>query len=184
MVMPGGWHYIQNGFKIEATDSFDQLIEHVTDYRVQNKLPIGDVVKDVTEWICTTFPRQCNIVNTEHPGPIVQNDTQAYLDAITQWANIKSKGNPKLVDAPTAERRAYTCAHCPNNKDWDKQGCKSCLINMSRLMTLLRQGKEVPTSHQLGGCTQLNHDNRTAVWLEENNTAENLPGHCWCRKSN
>lgn len=181
--MPGGWHYEQNGFTIRAEDSFDQLIQNTTDYRIQNGLPVGDVLKDVTEWICATYPRQCNVVNEDFGGgPVVVNDTQAYLDTITQWAQIKSKSNARRVDSTIAEQRAYKCFHCPNNKVWAKTGCKSCIANMERLMISIRQNKDVSHGPELGGCTMLKHDNRTAVWLEENNTTDNLPGHCWCRK--
>lgn len=182
--MPGGWHYIINGVKITSDTSFDDLVYQVIEYKVNNKIPVGNVVEEVTKWICESYPRQCNILNEENgSGPIVQNDTQAYLDSLTIWGQIKMKENSKLVESPVAEERAYKCAHCPNNRFWDKQGCKSCLENMKRIFGLLRNTKEVSCHAQLGGCTALTHDNRTAVWLEENNTAENLPSHCWCRKS-
>jgi hypothetical protein len=183
MIMPGGWHYEQNGFTITAEYSFDQLVENVTHYRIQNGIDVGDVLKDVTEWICTNFPRQCNIINSDFGSAPISNDTQANLDAITQWAHIKAKSNPRLVDSTIAEQRAYKCFHCPQNKVWAKTGCQSCIGNMQRLMISIRQNKDVSYGADLGGCNMLKHDNRTAVWIEDNNTIDNLPGHCWCRKA-
>lgn len=181
--MPDGWHYEQDGFIIRADNSHEQLIENVTHWRIQNNKPVGDVRKDVNDWICAKYPRQCNVVNPNFSdGGTIVNDTQAYLDKITSWAHIKSKVNGKLVDGQIAGERAYKCQHCPNNKVWAKTGCQSCIQNMQRLLISVRQNKDVSQGAELGGCTVLKHDNRTAVWLEENNTLDNLPGHCWCRK--
>lgn len=182
MIMPDGWHYEQDGFTIRADDSHEQLIQNVTHWRIQNGKPVGDVRKDVDDWICAKYPRQCNVVNPNFDTGVIINDTQAYLDSITSWAHIKSKVNGKLVDQNIASQRAAICEQCTNNKIWAKTGCQSCIQNMQRLLISIRQNKDTIQAADLGGCTMLKHDNRTAVWLEDNNRSDNLPGHCWCRK--
>lgn len=181
-IMPDGWHYPINGHIVRSDLSWEDLVQKCIDYKIQNGLPVGDIENEMIKWVCETYPHQCNTINPNFDAPAIVNDTQAYLDSITTWGQIKSKTNGKLVDQLTATQRAATCEQCFNNKIWDKTGCKSCIANIQRIMVSIRQNKDVMQAQELGGCTILKHDNRTAVWLENNNTADNLPGHCWCRK--
>lgn len=181
-IMPEGWHYIINGHRVTSDISWEDLVHRVIDYCIQNGFPVGDIENEMTKWVCETYPHQCSIINPNFDAPAVINDTQAYLDTITTWAHIKSKINGKLVDTQIASQRAAICEQCLNNKIWAKTGCQSCIANMQRLLVSIRQNKDTIQGADLGGCTMLKHDNRTAVWLDDNNTTENLPGHCWCRK--
>ena len=184
MIPPGGWHFIQSDVKITGS-SLDDLYEAVQNFRVDNNLPLGDVKGDVDRYICGTYPTYCHgvdhvSINVESRNRITAS--AELLQDITTWANNVLRGTTphQLVSDDEAERRSKICISCPSNVNW-RAGCSSCIVSADRICAAVRQGRETHTTRILGGCHQLRHDNRTAVFLDKEvlATGANLPTNCW-----
>ncbi len=192
VVMPTGWHKPESGLPepIRA-NTFDELIDAVTKYRVDNGVPVGDVLDDIEKYICEKYPHMChNIrgaivqVHVKHPPKIV-NDRQLFFDRIVQWmqSKIRSHSIDKLELEPIARQRASICAKCPFNQPWST-GCGVCADTVNRLGGMLRIGRDVAGGRKLKGCQVLGHENRSAVWLRLNEieNSDQLPSHCWAKR--
>ncbi len=182
---PGGWHYYESDVRLDAI-TLDQLYETVTNYRAENHLPLGDVEGDVNSFLCSNYPTHCHGVDMVAITSVsIQSRSSELLQDITIWARnlVGSRNQHMLVSDDLAEQRAKICKACPNNVAW-KSGCKSCIIAADRLSTGLRQARDTKTSKALGGCKQLRHDNRTAIFFDRShfNTPADLNPHCWLNK--
>lgn len=184
MIPPGGWHFIQSDVKLTA-HSIDDLYKVVEDFRVQNNFPLGDVQGDVDNYLCGNYPNYCHGVDHVSINVMSKNRITAsaeLLQDITTWGNnvLRSPNKHPLVSDEEAERRAKICISCPSNANW-RSGCSSCIVSADRICAAVRQGRETKTTRVLGGCHQLRHDNRTAVFLDKEvlATSGNLPSTCW-----
>ena len=184
MIPPGGWHYTQSDVTLKGNSLYD-LYKVVTDFRVQNHLPLGDVEGDVDSSICGNHPAFCHGVDNVTINVLSKNRIAAsaeLLQDITTWGNnvLRSTEKHLLVSDEEAERRAKICISCPNNANW-RSGCGSCIISAERICASVRQGRDTKTTRVLGGCHLLRHDNRTAVFLDKEVLASsgNLPTNCW-----
>jgi len=182
MIMPSGWHYYESDVRLNG-DTLENLYEVVTNYRAENHLPLGDVVGDINSYICGNWPRFCTGVDMVAITSVNRaNSVQELLEDITTWArNFKSSQTQHLlVSDDLAEQRAKICKSCPNNAQW-RSGCISCIAAADRLSISLRQARETPTSKGLGGCKQMRHDNRSAVFFDRSHftVTPDLHPHCW-----
>jgi hypothetical protein len=182
IVMPGGWHFIQNNAKISGLDYFD-LLTNVQQWRLENHLPVGDVKLEVDAFICNTYPLQCHDT-TEVPASITfvpQNNSK--LEALTQWYVTTRAKNPIIVFQTQAEQRAEICVGCPFNREW-KNSCPACVSNVERMGAFMRQGRDVSQFRKLGQCSVLSQDNRTAVWLGDNalDKSSDVIPNCWLKQ--
>lgn len=179
---PGGWHYYESDVRLEGI-TLDNLYEVVTNYRAENHLPVGDVQGDVNSFLCSNYPTHCHGVDMVAITSVVaQSRATELLNDITIWARnfMSSRNQHLLVSDDLAEQRAKICKTCPNNIAW-KSGCKSCIIAADRLSTSLRQARDTQTTKALGGCRQLRHDNRSAVFFDRSHftAPPDLHPHCW-----
>jgi len=182
MIMPGGWHYYESDVRLTGY-SLENLYKVVSDYRAENHLPLGDVEGDVNSFICSSYPNFCHGVDMVAITSVSQPTRGSeLLQDITVWARnfLSSQNQHLLVSDDLAEQRAKICRSCPNNVPW-KAGCKSCIAAADRLSVSLRQARDTATSKLLGGCRQLRHDNRSAVFFDRShfNTPADLHHHCW-----
>ena len=190
--MPGGWHFLQKmpdgtEVKIES-DQYKNLVPDVLNFRLHNRLPIGDPPREVDEQICTRFPQQCQM--GVDPGGYVRRPIPPgpprFIDQIIMWAQslLGNQGIAELEIQQEAERRAAICVQCPLNIDW-KQSCPSCVSHAETLMTLIRKGRNVTQWRKLHACRALGQDNATAVWIKkellQRGPTDHLPGHCWAK---
>lgn len=187
--MPGGWAYLQDGtFRIEA-ESYEELLDNVREWRLQNGKPVGDVETEVESYICNTYPRQCRNRSTGSAPPrwaqaIIPNraTVNKFVDRITQWALGVSKhpDSKNLMEDGLANQRAERCQICPQNDTWENN-CPSCVTNAQRLLALIRRGKEHASWRKLHGCKAMGHCNRTAIYLPSSLVTETpeTPPECW-----
>jgi hypothetical protein len=190
MIPPDGWHYLQEGkFRVDAS-SYDELIVAVINWRLQNQRGVGDAKGDIDQFICSNFPRQCQGVGPK--GQINVRATVAqkaltagarFVDRIIQWAvDAMNEGHGKdLEPAQEAARRAAICVECPRNSTWENS-CPSCVTHAQRLMTIIRQGKDIPSlAPRLHACSDTNMDNRTSIWIKRHllRKSPNMPKACW-----
>lgn len=189
LVMPGGWHYEfvhtnNQTVRVDAPTYFD-LLTRVQTFRIENGLPVGDVKRDVDTYICSNFPNQCHQFASFSPpqaAPVPSANSVRFIDKITMWLTGMRSSQQETLFKNDAEIRAKACLNCPLNKDW-RHDCAACVENANRLGSFLRGGKDVQHHSKLGGCTLFNHDNRTAVWLNESNFQKrsDAPLGCWLK---
>lgn len=185
MVMPGGWHFIQDGDKITA-ETYKELITAVLQYRAERRIAIGNVQVDVDNFICGKYPDQCQ---ASHSPAVIfalnQAKTQSkrLVDSINEWANDLSEKSLKYAYPGDAEQRANICLNCPHQKSWEGE-CAPCGKNTNHLLAILRGGRDLRGHFQkLKGCGALKMCTRTAVWLDKDflPATETAPDGCWLK---
>jgi hypothetical protein len=191
MVMPGGWHKPevdrlgrQFPTPIRAA-TYDLLITAVAKFRADNGIPVGEPQKDVDDYICSAFPRQCNDFASDASVSIAIPQAVTLTDKMLQVMEkqLENHSEERLELKQEAARRADICRGCPFNVRWNT-GCGACFEAVNRMSATLRIGNHVPRDRDLRACRLLCHENRSAVWLrlEHIGTSTDLPGFCWARK--
>lgn len=191
MVMPDGWHYLQehNGRKVRI-DSDDGtarpgLERALTNYRLQNNLPVGNPWLDIVDQVCARYPGWCDAataatIQAEYFQPKPAGEPR-WIDRILEWG-AGLMGKPvNYVTAEEAAKRALVCKTCPNNETYENQ-CPSCTTRAHQLFTVLRQNRDTPMWRKLGGCRALSLCCRAAVWLERDLLPPGAPAECWITK--
>ena len=56
---PGGWVYVDSTGVTHLGKSFAQLVSRVVNYRVINRLPMGDPAVEIDDQLCKNFPGYC-----------------------------------------------------------------------------------------------------------------------------
>jgi hypothetical protein len=187
--MPTGWHYMQpvsynaRGQRIEAS-SYKELYKLVENWRVQNGIEVGDVKRDIDDYICNTYPHQCGKTYGVAQHKQQGRPGQKFVDKISNWLLEMTKRNPSVLLQAEAQKRADICAQCPLNQHYENK-CGACMSNITRLGTILRKNNNLSIAPSLHGCNVLNQDNKTAVWLDiygDGIANTQLPEHCWAKK--
>jgi hypothetical protein len=193
IVMPGGWHKPEvdrAGRPLPQpirAGTFDELVVAVTKFRADNLIPIGNVVQDCEDYICTNFPSSCirvkgaSVQVTMTRGPAA-TPTQRLTDDMLQWMDkvLDKHESDRLILPNEAKSRAEVCRKCPLNKQWNIS-CGSCTEQVGRLGTAIRLGHDTPWGKKLYACTAARFECRSAVWLRHplEVKPDGLPGHCW-----
>lgn len=170
----------------------DELYEAVQEWRLQNQVPVGNVIQDVDNFTCARHPMQCQGVvdgqSLEKPIYYAPNKGQRFIDKLTSWANsmIRSSAISNLEPHEIAQARAKICIACPRNTEW-RNGCGNCVSNAQRLFTMICKGKSIKDiGDKVKGCTSYNHCNSTAVWLLpeafKDVPSTDVPSACWVPK--
>ena len=165
--------------------SYQSVADNLMRYRLDNRLPVGNPLKDVLDFVCTKHPHFCNGdqpqlkgANPSLAGRIAAWMAQVYRDA--RGVIIEQS----FVTEEEANRRADVCRNCPYNEDWLGTGCASCLGAAKKLGYTFRAGRHVVNGDDLKGCSILGQENPTAVWMKAPpvptpQQLEGLPAHCW-----
>lgn len=189
--MPGGWHFLHGEEQLRL-DSVDGTLEgtykKVEKFRIDNQLPVGDVVRDVDSQICGRYPHWCGGVvksSVEVREAHAPSTTDLLIDSIVAWCGrlLRRQAPFGLVSDEEANRRAELCLQCPRNLRWDG-GCPTCVENAERLSAQVRSDRRTTRTMKLGGCTAYRHDNKAAVFVStdalENVPADSgVPEFCW-----
>ncbi len=186
IIPPGGFHYedkIQH-FRVEGS-SYQSVAEAVLRYRLENKLNVGNPLKDVLDYVCTNWPHFCSVhnppINGGNANPSLASRVSVWMSGLYRAARTLPAGN--FVTQEEASRRAKICEKCPLNKDW-KTGCGSCLQSAVQLGYTFRAGRSVPNEKALGACEASGQENATAVWVKgltplSPDEYSKLPAPCW-----
>jgi len=115
---PGGWRFEDpdTGFKFSGYASFRDLLTHVRNYRVQNRLTIPSTISSLVEcWLCEQ-PKMARYCKEE--GEVVATRTvEQYVSGAIAATKVISRGSKGgLSSQEEAERRASICVNCPHNK--------------------------------------------------------------------
>ena len=186
VVPPGGFHYEdkEHRYRIDG-HSYQSVADAVLRYRIENKIPVGDPLKDVLDYVCRNWPHFCSA----HNPPVAGNASPSLSSRVSVWMaalyraarTLATTGN--FVDDATANRRAATCEKCPFNKDW-RTGCGSCLEATAQVGYTFRAGRKVGNEKRLGACEIIGQENATAVWVKglppvAPSEHQQLPAFCW-----
>lgn len=187
IVPPGGFHYedkVQR-FRVDG-HSYQSVAEALLRYRLENKLPVGNPLKDVLDYVCTNWPHFCSPHNPPiHGGnasPAISSRISVWLSSLYRAARTLG-GSENFVTQAEADRRAAICRSCPHNVEW-RHGCTGCLQGISTLGFTFRAGRTAAEEKALKGCDVIGQENATAVWVRALPPAspseyEALPKHCW-----
>jgi hypothetical protein len=196
---PGGWHYvhIENGQiqyripHVSELPSLNAVVDAITHYRLENRLPVGDPQGDYENWLCSTHPRFCreHLFEANHiSANLTAPAGQRHVDRINGWANSLYAAVPKLKMVPMAEadQRAQTCLQCPLNVQWEGE-CPACVTSAQRLLLIIRQGRDSHYGKKLHACSGTGMCTRTAIHIEREHfppqsTYASLPEPCWLKK--
>jgi hypothetical protein len=166
------------------------LKQLISEYRLRNNLPMGDLEREIDDYYCGKYPQICSKEAKDYfPDTTVQSaPRETMLNRVSRWAAwLKQKmprgGYPLVVQA-TADERARICSACPKNVPW-RGGCSGCSSAVLTLLAQLRQLRVTRQHTALMGCSVAGWENGCAVW-HENATLEltgeqiaALPTKCW-----
>lgn len=114
---PGGWRYVDtvSNYTFDSDyNSFDDLVSHVVEYRVQNGIDVpADIQFQIECWLCAQpdMDRYCMEAfsrSKRTPGQ--------YLRGAKAAARMIANPGAVLVPQGIAEKRAAICVNCPYNK--------------------------------------------------------------------
>lgn len=189
LVPPGGWHFVDRStalpHRVEGT-SFEDVALRVLQFRVTNNLEPGNPSKEVSDYICGTWPHFC----TSSPAPHPAKGSMPFSNRVSGWLGrfFTSSKNDPGVPQEEAERRAAICAACPQNRDYTKGGCGPCIDGIRRLSFVWLRNRKTKHDAALGACNVFGHPNAVAVQAADLNPTKQLetgsdhqPEDCWRR---
>src|SRR5688572_8545784 len=174
----GGHQYPENGHIIRG-DTFKELVNNVSAYRVNNHIPIGNPEQDVLFHYAKHWPW---MVKEDREAVEVKEDS-AYAE-YREWVEFTWR-HPitRIITPKQASDRWKVCETCPYNQKRDWKETKES-TELARRAFLLRRGVGVPKN--LGICSL--HKNADIPVLsfseipvsnaERRKDAE-LPAGCW-----
>jgi hypothetical protein len=185
IIPPGGFHFMEGEHRIES-HSYQALADAVLQYRINNKLPVGNPLREVFDYVCNNHPHFCTSPTLPNQG-----SKQTLASRVATWmAQLYQSSRSILiefafVEQGEADRRAAICAKCPLNEDW-RQGCGSCRESTKQIGFTFRAGRKSKDEGGLMACSVTGQENATAVWLKappslSPETHNQLPEHCWRR---
>lgn len=181
---PGGWHFEAHGQKFRAGTE-DQLKVQITEFRIRNNIPPGDVNQEINDYYCEKWPDACFKDYRHERQPAVG---EPLGQRVVRWATAmwhgRPKGGHKLVSQDEANRRASICLSCPMNRAW-QAGCSSCMGNVNSVLSQIRNLRSNKHAGHILSCSFMGWDNNTAVHIESLSlTPDQLsrkPPNCWLR---
>lgn len=129
---PGYWQVTEADGTVITGGDIGDLIGNVTDYRIANNIPLGDVEADTHEFICRHTEARCRPAKPQGGLATIKPSAIAvarFLKAMTAW--LKSSGT---VEQEEAERRAEICAGCRFQANLDDANCFGCFQLAARIM--------------------------------------------------
>ena len=188
IIPPGGYHYVEqhNGIKVELRgNDVEHLAEVILRFRLNNGIPTGNPLQDVTDFICGQWPHFCAESEAAHLPPKNVHAKRHISTRASEWlARLWRLGTKNSAKQQTAEARAAICAACPQNIDYRPGGCGSCIDSLERLAFVWLRQRATPFDASLGACRVTGQLNKLAVHagdlppLDEVQTAA-LPTKCW-----
>ncbi len=187
---PDGYFYKQGNVRLKA-GSLSALASAVKDYRIHNRIEVGNPLQDVNDFTCARYPTGCSELKkysmpdpqakARVPGTIATSTSKWLTDL---YRALLSASGTLRVGQTEASRRAAICLACPKQVGWGT-GCGGCDASSKRLAFAIRQGKEAAGGEKLLACGLLREDTRTSVWIEGLRPIESaaLPENCWRKKT-
>lgn len=188
-----GWTYEEPSTGVVFSNILrDGLVAAVTQHRINNGIPVGDVAADIEQFICRKleakgFAGECEEGSDLPPATkngFTVSDVKSFGNSV---AHVFKNGG--VVSQAEATRRAGICAQCkPYNVK--VSGCTGCAQITSFVFKIIG-AKKTPYDHLLKQCGNCGCPLAAKVWitkqdlLERQQVAENMetyPDHCWMRQ--
>lgn len=183
----GGFKYSERGQYAEGFDR-DSLIQNLTNFRIQNRLTIGNPEKDVDD---SLMKRSSSYIPPMSKGRVLIPITKptSLLDRVKAWLVNRKYGKVKIkyVERTEADRRAAICQKCPANKNW-RSSCAPCVRAIEHDIVIVGQNHQSTLHRQLFACSIAGHENSVAVWLDQESLKhsrafmDKFPRYCWLTK--
>lgn len=196
---PEGPHFIDaDGTRTEAP-TLAMLYPAIADSRARRGVPIGNVVQDVSDYICTRWPTSCDKEPKDYGHADARPGISDLFHRLGIWvANLiqrKPQGGYSAIAESKSTARMAVCMACPMKQTWGC-GCGSDARVEQALQKISYARNSSPRGivHQAclatgWGCSvacNLNLDELRGVdnkpLTAESMTALNAPETCWVRK--
>jgi hypothetical protein len=155
----GGHQFYEHGLLIMG-DNFDEVVEKLTDFRVNNNRPVGQPDQDILTYYLAHWPWMV----IADGKPTVSQPTNKDYELWKKWI-YKVWMNPpiKTVSSKEASDRWEICKKCPFNKkmDWEETIEST---ELARRAFLLRKGLTIPKG--LGFCSLHHFDIGVVSFVE------------------
>lgn len=174
----GGHQFYEDGNTLKG-ETFDEVVQLLTDFRLTNGRPIGNPSMDILLFYAKTSPWMVrDDLSDKKPEPPDENYVRWRSWVMGMWKSPPTK----LLTSKEASYRWDKCKVCPMNKtkDWVETAESQ---EMNKRIFLIRQGVEVPSA--LGFCACHGFDTGVASFLESaekvsnKNKADVQPKECW-----
>jgi hypothetical protein len=180
------------GFTFRA-DDFPALLSKITQYRLQNGLPVGDPEQEVLTFYAKSFPWSVieedgrKVLSQKHTTLFDNPDTnpakvsQSLQERLYAWVNQVWRNPPaKLLAPQEAASRVSACKNCPQHLP----PLSDTPLNDPRAKETDRRvfvlAKCRPASDALGSCAHFGWDCRLACLLPNpSGGGEKEPAGCW-----
>lgn len=185
VVPPKGFVYDKGGQHAEGHDR-DSLIESLINYRIANRLKIGNPERDVDEHLIAKSDGAYHPPMSAGAIPERKDAPQTLLDRVKSWLVNRKYGKVaiKYVQRAEAERRARICINCKMNQQW-RTSCAPCVRAVEYDAVVISQNRMTAVHDSLLACRVAGHDNGVAVWLDQSSLRHRkafraqLPKRCW-----
>lgn len=179
VVPPGGWFFIQQGLTEPIVGTgHEDLLQQITQARITNGLPMGNVSAEFSAQFCARNPTFCS-PDAGHNEDV--STSTSFRERVSQWVwnRFSRASNIVLEDQETADARAKVCATCPHNQQWE-DSCP-CVSAITQKIAILSQART--TNPKVSGCALCGHSNELAVFLGKDDLKHrekyDLPDQCW-----
>lgn len=172
----GGHQYPSHGIMFRG-DTFNELLQKLTDFRITNGIKLGKPEQEILQHYALHWPYMVRHI----PGGA--DEPADDFEQWREWIQRVWAVPPKTVITPTeAKERWVKCLSCPMNKAFNWEDNEESR-ELERRAFLLRRGVDVPEG--LGFCSCYSCDLAVAVFLEDKsghfkqNKGTEKPGPCW-----
>ncbi len=140
----GGHHYPEYGMTFRG-ESVPELVTKVTDFRVNNHIPVGDPEQDILLFYLKHWPW---LIKESGDQP-AEGPSSEYIEWRAWIGRAWNHPPTKIITVKEAKERWAKCEGCPFNTklDWKESRETS---EITRRAFMLRRGIEVP--EHLGYC--------------------------------
>lgn len=154
----GGHHFYEDGLMMKG-DTFDEVKEKLTDFRLNNNRPLGNPGQDILLYYAVNFPWVVKEDENEIP-----EESQSFLDWRAWIQKTWNRPPKKTIVTKEAEMRWVICMACPHNVPTSNGNRKIEVDQLKRKAFILRRGVKIPSD--LGFCSLHRFDLGVATFIE------------------
>lgn len=187
----GGWRFPVSEAVTLTAPLKDLLIDQVTKWRIVNNVKIGNVEREIDNYLCGLNPGGCHPETKDRALPEHLEGNRNFMDRVASWIaprfeSMPQGGYPLEADS-VAEARVSPCASCPRNRV-ARPDCPACASAFDEANSKLRNLRPKPANCGAMYCSLFGFDNFTAACLpreivEPDDELRGMsPGFCWLHK--
>lgn len=166
----------------------DELIRLVRDFRVANRIPMGDVEREIAVHIKKVSPESDRFrgkFSVDHINPPKPPEkTEPLIQQIGTWLYDVGRKEPKTIGAIEIKERAAICKDCRHNVRW-RTSCEPCNKEVEARGRGVRARSSHEEADQLRACRIHGLHLPTAVFLDRDylpRRDQKAPETCWLPK--